>query len=169
MQRTLLTLALIATAGVAQAQTMDRTNASGGPVIGRDDWVRQRGDQAGPASGRAGGPAMSTGTMSSPGMSHSTASAPPMAAGEPRDPYGRPFIGRNDWTRQRGDQPGPASGGGAGAASMGGGSTMPMTTGPTTTGGSRQGVMKDEFGNRYDSQGNRIDARGNVVPPPVSR
>ena len=52
MQRTLLTLALIATAGVSYAQQ-------------------------------------------------------PMPAGEPADPYGRPLIGRNDWVRQPGDQPGP--------------------------------------------------------------
>ena len=54
MQRTLLALALIMTAGASYAQTM--TN-------------------------------------------------------EPRDPYGRPLIGRNDWVRQPGDQPGVAGGG----------------------------------------------------------
>jgi hypothetical protein len=121
MQRTLLTLALIATAGVAHAQTMQPVSPTGGPVIGRDDWVRQKGDQPGPASGRAGS-AMGAGTMS-PGMSPSTAAAPPMATGEPRDAQGRPFIGRNDWVRQRGDRPGPASGGG-GSAGM-------APTGPT--------------------------------------
>ncbi len=34
-------------------------------------------------------------------------SVTPSVAGEPRDPYGRPLIGRNDWVRQPGDQPGP--------------------------------------------------------------
>ncbi len=28
------------------------------------------------------------------------------AQGEPSDPYGRPLIGREDWVRQPGDQPG---------------------------------------------------------------
>ena len=51
MQRTLLTLALIATAGVSYAQTMpagEPTDPYGRPLVGRNDWVRQPGDQAGP-------------------------------------------------------------------------------------------------------------------------
>ena len=46
MKRTLLTLALIATAGVAQAQTMssEPVDPYGRPLIGRNDWVRQPGD-----------------------------------------------------------------------------------------------------------------------------
>ena len=120
MQRTLLTLALIATAGVSYAQQ-------------------------------------------------------PMAGGEPTDPYGRPLIGRNDWVRQPGDQPGPSGAGAAmnpsmatapagqmapasqmGAPQM---APMPAQTGP------RQATFKDEFGFRYDSEGNRLDARGNIISP----
>lgn len=55
MQRTLLALALITTAGVSYAQTMasrEPVNPYGGPFIGRNDWVRQPGDQPGP-SGKA--------------------------------------------------------------------------------------------------------------------
>ena len=42
MKRTLLTLALIATAGVAQAQPMpssEPVDPYGRPLIGRNDWV----------------------------------------------------------------------------------------------------------------------------------
>ena len=50
MQRTLLTLALIATAGVSYAQqpmpSGEPTDPYGRPLIGRNDWVRQPGDQA---------------------------------------------------------------------------------------------------------------------------
>ena len=142
MQRTLLTLALIATAGVSYAQTMP--------------------------------------------------------AGEPRDPYGRPLVGRNDWVRQPGDQPGPSGAGmQSGSATMNYGNNMatapgaqPMATAPVAqptlggklerdhatgpepipmdaTGGSRQATFKDEYGFRYDSQGNRLDARGNVISPHI--
>jgi hypothetical protein len=114
MQRVLLTLALIATAGVSHAQQ-------------------------------------------------------PMPAGEPTDPYGRPLIGRNDWVRQPGDQPGPAGAGAtmnpsmatAPAAQMGAPQMAPM---PAKT-GPRQAAFKDEFGFRYDSEGNRLDARGNIISP----
>lgn len=116
MQRTLLTLALIATAGVSYAQQ-------------------------------------------------------PMPSGEPSDPYGRPLIGRNDWVRQPGDQPGPATGGAPANPSMATApagqmapsapqmAPMPAQTGP------RQAAFKDEFGFRYDSEGNRLDARGNIISP----
>jgi hypothetical protein len=52
MQRTLLTLALIATASVSYAQTMsagEPADPYGRPLVGRNDWVRQPGDQRGPA------------------------------------------------------------------------------------------------------------------------
>jgi hypothetical protein len=116
MQRVLLTLALIATAGVSYAQQ-------------------------------------------------------PVAGGEPTDPYGRPLIGRNDWVRQPGDRPGPATGGApmnpsmatAPAGQMAPAASqmapMPAQTGP------RQATFKDEFGFRYDSEGNRLDARGNIISP----
>ena len=117
MQRTLLTLALIATAGVSYAQQPMR---------------------------------------------------------EPTDPYGRPLIGRNDWVRQPGDQPGPSGAGAAMNANMATApapqmqmapqmasppDAMPVQTGP------RQAAMKDEYGFRYDAQGNRLDARGNIISP----
>ena len=47
MQRTLLALALICTAGVSYAQTMQSNEPRdpyGRPLIGRNDWVRQPGD-----------------------------------------------------------------------------------------------------------------------------
>jgi hypothetical protein len=56
MKRTLLTLALIATAGVAQAQPMpssEPVDPYGRPLIGRNDWVRQPGDQPGNAGASA--------------------------------------------------------------------------------------------------------------------
>ena len=133
MQRTLLTLALIATASVSYAQTMP--------------------------------------------------------AGEPRDPYGRPLVGRNDWVRQPGDQPGPS--GSAGMNYGGNMATAPQPMAAPTAQpmaspgnrlerdhamgpepvvgapGSRQATFKDEYGFRYDSQGNRLDARGNVISPHI--
>ena len=74
MQRTLLTLALIATAGVSYAQGMPTAEPSdpyGRPLIGRNDWVRQPGDRPGPVAG--GGAAMNT--------NMATAPAPQMAPG----------------------------------------------------------------------------------------
>ena len=59
MQRTLLTLALIVTAGVSYAQGMPTAEPSdpyGRPLIGRNDWVRQPGDQPGPGAGGGGAP-----------------------------------------------------------------------------------------------------------------
>lgn len=137
MQRTLLSLAFIATASVSYAQTM-QTN-------------------------------------------------------EPRDPYGRPMIGRNDYVRQPGDQPGPV-GAGNSANINGGNAAMisrtrvgqgyggnDVATAPSTNKlsrdhamgpepmpaqtGPRQATYKDEYGFRYDDQGNRLDARGNVISP----
>lgn len=100
MKRTLLTLALIAIAGATEAQTM-------------------------PSS-------------------------------EPLDPNGRPFIGRNDWVRQPGDQPGNA----------GANTSTDMATAPGgQSAGPREAAFKDEFGFRYDAEGNRLDARGNIISP----
>lgn len=83
---------------------------------------------------------------------------------EPRDPYGRPFIGRNDFVRQRADQPGPSGSSNlapnmATAPAAPPAATMPQQSGP------RQATFKDEYGFRYDSEGNRLDARGNVISP----
>ena len=65
MQRALLTLALIASAGVSYAQQpmpgSEPSDPYGRPLIGRNDWVRQPGDQRGPAgSGAAMNPSMAT-------------------------------------------------------------------------------------------------------------
>ena len=109
IKRTLFTLALIASAGAVHAQG-EPADPYGRPLIGREDWVRQPGDQRGPAAGMA-QPSrtapMPLATMNSDMAAapiDNSAGAPPMA-GEPRDPYGRPLIGRNDWVRQPGDQP----------------------------------------------------------------
>jgi hypothetical protein len=87
---------------------------------------------------------------------------------EPRDPYGNPLIGRNDWVAQPGDRTN------AGAAppvrnynarmnsdmaQVPAQRAMPMQSGP------QQGAFRDEYGHRYDAQGNRLDGRGNVISP----
>jgi len=54
MQRTLLALALILSSGASYAQTMQTNEPHdpyGRPLIGRNDWVRQPGDEAGPRGG----------------------------------------------------------------------------------------------------------------------
>jgi len=70
MQRTLLALALIVTAGASYAQTMpgnEPLDPYGRPLIGRNDWVRQPGDRPGP--GNAGGnPNMAAAPMPSAPM-----------------------------------------------------------------------------------------------------
>jgi hypothetical protein len=80
---------------------------------------------------------------------------------EPRDPYGNPLIGRNDWVAQPGDRTN------AGAApSMHRRNMNPdMAQAPSMQSGPRQGAFKDEYGHRYDAQGNRLDGRGNVISP----
>ena len=81
MQRTLLTLALIATAGVSYAQTMpagEPTDPYGRPLIGRSDWVRQPGDRPGPAAGSGGAMNANMATAPAPQMQMSP-QAPPMA------------------------------------------------------------------------------------------
>lgn len=185
MHRTLLAMALIASAGAVHAQTANPVDPYGRPLLGRNDWVRQPGDQPGPSTGvGAGMSATTTTTTTVPGdmaaMPPTTAmpmqtSAP--AAGEPLDPYGRPLIGRNDWVRQPGDQMGPAgvnASGAAGASTYTGayrGSAMPMTSSAEVGASSQIGsgphpvAFKDEFGFRYDAQGNRLDARGYVISP----
>jgi hypothetical protein len=83
------------------------------------------------------------------------AQAQPMPSSEPLDPNGRPFIGRNDWVRQPGDQPSGNVGGSVGADAE-------IAVAPS---GARVPTLKDEYGFRYDAQGNRLDARGNIISP----
>lgn len=96
------------------------------------------------------------------------------AQGEPRDPYGRPLIGRNDWVRQPGDQRGPAGAGvsaSAGVAASGMAPNMAAAPSSSAMGHAQIGsgphpvAFRDEFGFRYDAQGNRLDARGYVISP----
>jgi hypothetical protein len=84
-----------------------------------------------------------------------------MPTNEPRDPYGNPLIGRNDWVAQPGDRTN------AGAApSMHRRNMNPdMAQAPSMQSGPRQATFKDEYGFRYDAQGNRLDARGNIISP----
>ncbi len=143
MQRTLLTLALIATAGVSYAQTMpagEPTDPYGRPLIGRNDWVRQPGDRPGPA-----GSAMQPGSsanMNYDGNMATAPAAPPMAPA-PAQPGA---SGSNKLERDHATGPEPV---------------------PMNAVGPRQATMKDEYGFRYDSQGNRLDARGNIISPHI--
>lgn len=90
MQRTLLTLALIASAGVSYAQTMpagEPTDPYGRPLIGRNDWVRQPGDQPGPRGaamqhGMQSSGAATTVTTYSGNVATAPASQPPMPTTE---------------------------------------------------------------------------------------
>lgn len=182
MHRTLLAMALIASAGAVHAQTANPVDPYGRPLLGRNDWVRQPGDQPGPATGAGAGMATTTATV--PGnmaaMPPATTTVPmqPMqtsapAAGEPLDPYGRPLLGRNDWVRQPGDQRGLSgvNASGTTGASTYRSSSMPMTSSAGIGASSQIGsgphpvAFKDEFGFRYDAQGNRLDARGYVISP----
>ena len=91
MQRTLLTLALIATAGVSYAQqpmpSAEPTDPYGRPLIGRNDWVRQPGDRPGPAAGPAMNPNMATAPAQmapAPQMAPSAQMAPAPQMGAPQ-------------------------------------------------------------------------------------
>ena len=138
MQRTLLTLALIATAGVSYAQTMSNEprDAYGRPLVGRNDYVRQPGDQPGPG--------MAT---RSPTMGYSSdanvANAP--RTFNPANPPQTYEKTTNNNKLERGHAVGQEPG--------------PAPSGP------RQTAFKDEYGFRYDSEGNRLDARGNIISP----
>jgi hypothetical protein len=149
MQRALLTLALIATAGVSYAQTMparEPTDPYGRPLIGRNDWVRQPGDRQGP-NGNAG---MQPGTSMNYGGNMATAPAmQPMAtapASQPPMPTSEKTSNNNKLERGHAIGPEPV---------------------PMNAAGSRQATFKDEYGFRYDGQGNRLDARGNVISPHI--
>ena len=184
LHRTLLAMALIASAGAVHAQTANPVDPYGRPLLGRNDWVRQTGDQPGPSTGVGAGMTTTTTTMpaapmTSTPMTGSVATMPPAttampmqttapAAGEPLDPYGRPLVGRNDWVRQPGDQKGTTGMTGTTSASIG--SAMPSVAAGADANsqigsGPHPVAFKDEFGFRYDAMGNRLDARGYVISP----
>lgn len=131
MHRTLLALALIASAGAVHAQTTAPVDPYGRPLLGREDWVRQPGDQPGPASGMTAGSSSRSTPMAST----------PMTA--------EPMMG------------GPMYGDVAAAPAMSTDSSR-IGSGPHPV------AFKDEFGFRYDAQGNRLDARGYVMAAPYS-
>jgi hypothetical protein len=149
MQRTLLTLALIATAGVSYAQTMpasEPTDPYGRPMIGRNDWVRQPGDRPGPSGGMQSGGMQSGAAVNYGGNMATAPAAQPMATA----PMAQPSIaqprasGTNKLERGHATGPEPV---------------------PMDAVGPRQTAFRDEYGFRYDSQGNRLDARGNIISP----
>jgi hypothetical protein len=158
MQRVLLTLALIATAGVSYAQTMpsgEPTDPYGRPLLGRNDWVRQPGDRPGPAAGS--GAAMTPSTATAP-AAQPMATAPtsqPMATAPAMQPMAtapamQPTYEKS--SRNNKLEKGHATG------------AEPI---PMDATGRRQAAFKDEYGFRYDSQGNRLDARGNIISPHI--
>jgi hypothetical protein len=144
MQRTLLALALIATAGVSYAQTIpagQSTDPYGRPIVGRNDWVRQPGDQAGPrgAGIQPGSAAINYGSnMATAPAAHPMAQPRATVPAQPR------ASGSNKLERDRATGPEPV---------------------PMDAVGPRQATMRDEYGFRYDNQGNRLDARGNIISP----
>ena len=143
MQRTLLTLALIATAGVSYAQTMpagQSTDPYGRPIVGRNDWVRQPGDRPGPSGGMQPGSA----TMNYGSNMATAPAAQPMARPMATLPAQPRASGTNKLERDHATGPEPV---------------------PMDAVGPRQATMRDEYGFRYDSQGNRLDARGNIISP----
>jgi hypothetical protein len=132
MRRTLLALALISTAGVSYAQTMQTSvDAQGRPIVGRNDWVRQPGDQAGPGNANiATAPSYSgSATMSSnAGMSGTSQLGVPFQKG-----------GKLERSHATGPEP------------------MPMQAGPRQVAFTDEyGFRYDSDGNRLDRRGNVI-------------
>jgi hypothetical protein len=136
MHRTLLALALIASAGAVHAQTTTPVDPYGRPLLGREDWVRQPGDQPGPASGMTGGSSSVSTPMTAAPMTYAPTTYAP--------PAGGPMY--NDM---------------AAAPAMSADSSR-VGSGPHPV------AFRDEFGFRYDAQGNRLDARGYVMAAPYS-
>jgi hypothetical protein len=127
MRRTLLALALISTAGVSYAQTMSPSvDAQGRPIVGRNDWVRQPGDQPGPGNAN-----IATAPSNVP-MSGTSQMGMPVQKG-----------GKLSTQHATGAEP------------------MPADRGP------HQVAFRDEYGFRYDADGNRLDARGFVISPHI--
>lgn len=136
MRRTLLALALIASAGASNAQTLSTDDPYNRPMVGRNDWVRQPGDQPGPSSGIGGGPAMRSSDTASYMTSENIATAPPSTY--PKYTRSKRLLSSDHAT---GPEP------------------MPANMGP------RAVAFRDEYGFRYDSEGNRLNARGFVISP----
>jgi hypothetical protein len=179
MQRTLLALALIVTAGASYAQTMpgnEPRDPYGRPLIGRNDWVRQPGDQPGSRSGMPananmntnayGGATVTTAPSAQPGYAQPGYAQQPASAGMSANanmntnananmattPSAQPGYAQPGYAQpQPGYAPQPSYG-------------QPQAT-PAYQTGPRQAAFKDEYGFRYDSEGNRLDARGNVISP----
>ncbi|MBN9540830.1 MAG: hypothetical protein IKE60_27585 [Reyranella sp.] len=136
MHRTLLALALIASAGAVHAQTTTPVDPYGRPLLGREDWVRQPGDQPGPASGMTGGSSSVSTPMTAAPMTYApTTYAPPAGGPTYNDMAAAPAMSAD--SSRVGSGPHPVA-------------------------------FRDEFGFRYDAQGNRLDARGYVMAAPYS-
>jgi hypothetical protein len=134
MQRTLLALALIASAGASVSYAQAQTYAQPQPYGQPQPYAQQ---QPMPNQARPGN--------------------------EPLDPYGHPLIGRNDWVAQPGDRTNAGAAPtrsrmNSDMAQAPASQAMPMQN------GSHQGTFKDEYGHLYDAQGNRVDSRGNIIP-----
>ena len=141
MQRTLLALALIMTAGVSYAQTIQTqtsVDAQGRPIVGRNDWVRQRGDQPGPSSAASMNMSGNANLATAPSAGGSATMSGTSQLGAPVQKGGK-----LERTHATGPEP------------------MPMQGGP------RQMAFTDEYGFRYDADGNRLDRRGNVISPHI--
>lgn len=151
MLRTLLPLALIATAGTAYAQTMSA------PAPTMSTPAQTMSTPATPTQ------PMSTTTqpMSTPGQTMSGSAAGSV------DANGQPIIGRNDWVRQPGDRQGPGMQSPNRDPNMAAAPARPRMSGASQPG--PDGTFRDEYGFRYDAQGNRIDGRGRIIAPPMSR
>jgi hypothetical protein len=141
MYRTLIALALIATASASYAQTMaPAVDANGRPIVGRNDWVRQPGDEPGPRAGYgnnmgyAGNPNVATAPNygGNAGMSGTSEMGAPLQKG-----------GKLSTQHAMGPEP------------------MPPDRGP------HQVAFRDEYGFRYDADGNRLDGRGYVMSPHI--
>jgi len=81
-------------------------------------------------------------------------------SGPPLDPYGRPYIGSQNWHAEPGDYTREAPGPQPAYGRMSREQTMaPMER------SSHPVAFKDEFGFRYDAEGDRLDAQGHVMSP----
>lgn len=179
MLRTLLPLALIATAGASYAQTMSTpapTTSAPSQTVTTPAQPMPSQTQTMPAPAPTTStphqtmttPATPTQPMSAPSQTMSTGQGT-MSGSAPGsvDANGRPIIGRNDWVRQPGDQPRPGTRSSNMDPNVATAPARPRASGAGQPG--PDGTFRDEYGFRYDAQGNRIDARGRSMAPPVSR